>query len=51
MYIASISEAYIWATTLRLIFIVGVSSPVSMPNGFGRIANFFTCSTRASDAL
>jgi hypothetical protein len=47
-YIASICAAYFCATTLRLIFKVGVSSPESIPNGRSRIANFFTCSTRAS---
>ena len=50
MYIDSISRAYFCATTLRLIFIVGVSSPESMPNP-GRITNFLICSTRASDWL
>ena len=32
-YIASISAAYWSAITLRLIFNVGVSSPLSIPNG------------------
>src|SRR5262249_41043707 len=50
-YIASISRSYIWAMTLRLIFIVGVSSPAAIPNGRDRIENFLICSTRASSLL
>jgi len=51
VYIASISRSYICEIVLRLTFIVGVSSPVAIPNGRTRIANFLICSTRASDLL
>jgi hypothetical protein len=47
-YMASISAAKFLATTSRLTLSVGVSSPVSIPKGRGRIVNFLTCSTRAS---
>ena len=40
--------SYLSATTLRLTFIVGVSSPPSWERSPGRISNFLTCSTRAN---
>ena len=39
------------ATTARLTFSVGVSSPPSWERSWGRIAIFLTCSTRANFSL
>ena len=43
------SSVYFSITTLRLTFIVGVSSPPSTVNSAGTTANFLTISFRASD--
>src|SRR6266513_926385 len=50
-YSLSISAAYLSRTTLRLTFMVGVSSPVGWEKSSGRIVNVLICSTRPTRAL